>query len=202
MNWKKSKQGISTKKLNMYTLLDLSNNQLSGRILASLGALKALKLLNISCNKMCGKIPPSLGYLENIEMIDLSYNNLFGSIPSTLTKLQQLTSLDVSNNELRGRIPDGGKMGTMVLDPNYFTNNNGLCGIQIHLPWLEDDGLPLPPPTNTQVSQFFWEGVWIGYPIVLLLAIGIMVFTGYFTLPPPSNHLHHSHPLIQKRRRN
>ena len=157
MNWKKSNQGISTDKLNMYTLFDLSNIQLFCQILALLGTLKALKLLNISCNKFSGMIPTSLGYLENIKTLGLSQNNIFGSIPPTLTKLQQLTILDLSNNELRGRIPNGGKMGAMVLDPNYFANNSWLCSIQIRLPCSEDDGLPLPspPPTNTNDSCFF-----------------------------------------------
>ena len=108
----------------------------------SLYTLKALKLLT------------SLGYLENIETLDLSHKNLSGSTPPTLTKLQQLTILDVS--KLRGRIPNGGKMGTLMLDPNYFANNSGLCGIQIRLSCFEDDGLPLPspPPTNTRVIRY------------------------------------------------
>ena len=81
-------------------------------------------------------------------------------------------------------------MGTMVLDPNYFANNNGLYDIQIHLQCPEDDEPPIPPPPliNTYEPQFLWEGVLIRYPIGLLLAIRIMVFIGYFTLPPPSNY--------------
>ncbi|RVX12757.1 putative inactive leucine-rich repeat receptor kinase XIAO [Vitis vinifera] len=139
--------------LNMYTLLDLSNNQLSGQIPASLGALKALKLLNISCNKLSGKIPTSFGDLENIETLDLSHNKLSGSIPQTLTKLQQLTILDVSNNQLTGQIPDGGQMGTMVLDPNYYANNSGLCGMQIHVSCLLGRHLFVWP----------WAAAWAGY---------------------------------------
>ena len=170
----------------------------------TLGFRASQKLLNISCNKFSWMIPKSLGYLENIETLGLSHNNIFGSIPPTLTKLQQLTILDVSNNELRGRIPNGGKMGARVLDPHYFANNSWLCSIQIRLPCSEDDGLPLPspPPTNTHESSFLWKGVWIGYPIGLLLTIGIMVFIGYFTLPPPSNRQHHSNPPIRGQRRN
>ena len=202
VSWKNSKQGISTNKLNIYTLLDISNNQLSGQIPASLGDLKALKLLNISHNKLSGKIPTSLGDLENIETLDFSHNNLSGSIPLTLIKLQQLTILDVSNNELTGRIPNGGQMGTMVLNPNYFANNSKLCGIQIRVPCPEDDRLPLlPPPSSIKKHEpwFLWEGVWIGYPIGLLVAIGIMVLTGYFALPPPSSCRHRSHRRIRGR---
>ncbi|KAJ9697694.1 hypothetical protein PVL29_007020 [Vitis rotundifolia] len=200
VNWKNSKQGISSDNLNIYTLLDLSNNQLSGQIPASLGALKALKLLNISHNKLSGKIPTSFGDLENIETLDMSHNKLTGSIPQTLTKLQQLTILDVSNNQFTGRIPDGGQMGTMVLDPNYYANNSGLCGMQIHVSCPEDEPPPLTKPQEHDHKEpwFLWEGAWIGYPVGLLLAISIIFLTGYFTLPPPSNRRHHPQRPIRR----
>lgn len=58
VNWNKSKQGLSTHNLDIYTLLDSSNNQLSGKIPASLGALKALKTtLNISYYNYSTMIP-------------------------------------------------------------------------------------------------------------------------------------------------
>ncbi|KAL6341187.1 hypothetical protein AAG906_032303 [Vitis piasezkii] len=58
VNWKKSKQGLSTHNLDIYSLLDLSNNQLSGKIPASLCALKALKTtLNISYYNYSTMIP-------------------------------------------------------------------------------------------------------------------------------------------------
>ncbi|KAL6340889.1 hypothetical protein AAG906_032000 [Vitis piasezkii] len=84
------------------------------------------------------EVQVSLEFRDLISL-DLSHNKLSGSIPQTLTKLQQLTILDVSNNQLTGRIPDGGQMGTMVLDPNYYANNSGLCGMQIHLSCPEDE---------------------------------------------------------------
>ena len=64
MNWKKSKQGLPSHNIDMCFLLDLSNNQLSCEIPASLGALKALKMLNLYHNKVFGKVPASLGDLQ------------------------------------------------------------------------------------------------------------------------------------------
>ena len=54
VNWKKSKQGLSSHNLELYSLLDLSMNQLFGEIPTSLGRLNGLKLLNISLNILHG----------------------------------------------------------------------------------------------------------------------------------------------------
>ena len=204
VNWKKYKQGLSSHYIDMYFLLDLSNNQLSSEIPASLGALKALKMLNLSFNKLFGKIPASLGDLQNIEGLDLSHNKLSGPIPFAFTKLQQLTTLDVSKNKLTGRIPVGGQMNTMV-DPNFYANNSGLCGFQIHVPCPED----LPPAPKLQKHDnkdepwILQEAVGIGYPIGFLLTIGIIFLAGYFNPSPPSNsrrpRRHHPHRLIRQR---
>ena len=204
VNWKKSKQGLSIRNLDIYTLLDLSKNQLSGEIPASLGALKALKLLNVSYNKLSGKIPDSFGDLENVESLDFSHNQLSGSIPQTLVKLNQLGNLDVSNNQLKGRIPVGGQMNSMA-DPIYYANNSGLCGMQIHVACPEDQPPP-PPPGGSAVHDtkdpwFIWEGVGIGYPIGFLFAVGIIFLTGYFTPPPSTNHRYHRRQRQSIRRR-
>ena len=187
VNWNKSKQGLSSHDLDMYFLLDLSSNQLSGEIPASLGALKALKLLNISHNKLSGKIPASLSDLENLESLDLSHNQLSGSIPPTLTKLQQLTTFDVSNNQLTGQIPIGGQMDTM-LDPNYYAKNSGLCGAQIQVTCPEEQSPPSKPQEhNNKEPWFSWGGVGIGYPVGFVLQIVIIFLTGYFSPSRPSN---------------
>ena len=129
VNWKKSKQGLSSHNLELYSLLDLSMNQLFGEIPTSLGRLNGLKLLNISHNILHGNVPISLDDLKILESLDLSHNKLSGLIPQSLAKLQQLSVLDVSNNKLTGKIPVGGQMDTMN-DPNFFANNSLLCGLQ------------------------------------------------------------------------
>ena len=181
VNWKKSKQGLSSNNLKLYSLLDLSSNQLSGEIPASLGSLKALKLLNVSFNKIYGRIPKSLGDLKNVESLDLSHNNLSGSIPQSLAKLQQLTILDVSNNKLIGKIPVGSQMDTMN-DPKFYANNSGLCGMQIRVPCPKDMSPTKPPRVESKEIWFSWEGVGIGYALGFFIAVGIFYHTEYFVL--------------------
>nr|GEY23678.1 leucine-rich repeat-containing protein [Tanacetum cinerariifolium] len=67
VNWKKSYQGLPSGNLDIYSLLDLSNNRISGEIPPVLGNLKALKI-NIKCPEV---IPPSEGRVEEEE--DLSW---------------------------------------------------------------------------------------------------------------------------------
>ncbi|XP_030973944.1 receptor-like protein 46 [Quercus lobata] len=195
VNWKKSKQGLSFDNLKLYSLLDLSMNQLSGEIPASLGSLNALKLLNISFNNLYGRLPTCLGYLENLESLDLSHNNLSGSIPQSLAKLQQRTILDVNNNKLSGKIPVGSKMDTMD-DPSSYTNNSELCGMQIQVPCPEDLSPTKPPRVEKKEAWFSWEGMGIGYVIGFFVTVGILYLTNSFLPTKPPNYLHQ-----QRRRR-
>ncbi|KAK1361930.1 LRR receptor-like serine/threonine-protein kinase GSO1 [Heracleum sosnowskyi] len=169
VNWKNALRGLSSHSRHIYSLLDLSNNKLSGDIPASLGILKGLKLLNISNNELSGYIPQSFGDLESIETLDLSNNNITGTIPQVFRKLNQLSVLDVSNNKLSGKIPQGGQMDTMD-DLSYYANNSGLCGIQIRVKCLEDELTTDAhekegDDVDEQDTWFLWEGVWIGFPL-------------------------------------
>ncbi|KAJ9535769.1 hypothetical protein OSB04_un001083 [Centaurea solstitialis] len=160
----------------MYSLLDLSNNKISGEIPTSLGNLKSLKVLNISNNNISGHIPVSFGNLTGIESLDLSHNKISGSIPESLEKLDGLGILDVSNNRLIGKIPMGGHKSTMN-GLKYFANNSGLCGMQINITCPND----ITPSEGTQeaeddeqLSWIFWVGTWIGFPIGFFSSILIM----------------------------
>lgn len=176
-NWKNSFRGLSRRNLNIYSLLDLSDNRISGEIPASLGNLKGLKLLNISHNSISGKIPTSFGNLEGIETLDLSHNEISGLIPQSLAKLDELAILDVSNNMLSGKIPLGGQMNTMN-DLRYFANNSGLCGMQIMIKCPEDI-IPTDGSEEEEEKQswILWEGAWVGFPIGFFITILIM---GYY----------------------
>ncbi|KAJ9556519.1 hypothetical protein OSB04_011133 [Centaurea solstitialis] len=181
VNWKNYFHGLSSHFIDIYSLLDLSNNRISGEIPTSLGNLQSLKLLNISYNNISGYIPRSFGNLKSIESLDMSHNKISGSIPQSLAKLGELTILDVHNNKLTGKIPRGGQMDTMN-EVKYFANNSGLCGMQIKITCPED----IAPPSSEgseeaeddeKLSWIFWVGTWIGFPVGFFSSILIMGYS-------------------------
>ncbi|KAL3528901.1 hypothetical protein ACH5RR_008223 [Cinchona calisaya] len=112
--------------LNLMSGLDLSCNQLTGKIPPEFGALSDILALNLSNNHLIGSIPSSLSMLKQIESLDLSVNHLTGAIPSELTKLNSISVFNVSYNNLSGKIPDKGQFAS--LDESNFNGNPGLCG--------------------------------------------------------------------------
>ncbi|XP_059070364.1 receptor-like protein Cf-9 homolog [Cryptomeria japonica] len=112
------------------TGMDLSNNQLNGKIPWDFGKLKGLRYLNLSMNNLSGIIPPSLGDMTELESLDLSTNRLSGKIPEEIELATSLAVLNLSYNNLSGSIPQGQQMTTF---PNTSYSGN---------PYLE--GCPLP----------------------------------------------------------
>ncbi|MCO5587940.1 hypothetical protein L7F22_041893 [Adiantum nelumboides] len=122
-------------KLNYTTsaYLQLSNNEFTGLIPASLGNFSMLSFVFLGSNKLTGSIPltltnlpllnldlshnelnssisPSLGNLSCLATLDLFSNNLSGNIPAELENLSHLYHFNVSfNAELAGTIPKGGR---------------------------------------------------------------------------------------------
>ncbi|KAJ9556127.1 hypothetical protein OSB04_010741 [Centaurea solstitialis] len=178
LNWKSSFQSLSSQNLDIYSVLDLSNNKISGEIPASLANLKYLKQLNLSHNNISGLIPTSFGLMKSTESLDLSHNKISGLIPESLTKLDELTYLDVSNNWLTGKIPVGGQMTTMD-ELKFYANNSGLCGMQIRIKCPEDISLSEQPREmeDDNDSWISWEGTLIGFPIGFFSSIMIMAYS-------------------------
>ncbi|CAN7064945.1 unnamed protein product, partial [Brassica rapa subsp. trilocularis] len=86
--------------------LDLSYNNInSSSFLAELGRLTNLESLDLSNNDLVGKVPSSISNLSRLTYLDLSSNNLNSSIP-LLYNLTKLSSLDLSNNRLQGKVPE------------------------------------------------------------------------------------------------
>ena len=85
--------------------LDLSNNNLQGRIPITIGNLENLEYLNLSNNNIKGRIPGLFRKFKNLKTIDLGENELTGNIPNTINKLQSLQELKLNNNKLEGQLP-------------------------------------------------------------------------------------------------
>ena len=87
--------------------IDLSSNNLIGKIPEEIVLLDGLVNLNLSWNHLSGVIPNKIGEMRSLESLDLSRNMLSGEIPATLSNLTFLSYLDLSYNNLTGRIPSG-----------------------------------------------------------------------------------------------
>lgn len=109
--------------------LDLSYNELQGKIPDEFGEMMALQVLELAHNQLSGEIPSSLGQLKNLGVFDASHNRLQGHIPDSFSQLSFLVQIDLSNNELTGEIPARGQLST--LPASQYANNSGLCGVPL-----------------------------------------------------------------------
>lgn len=109
--------------------LDVSYNELHGKLPDEMGEMIALQVLDISHNQLSGEIPSSLGNLKNLGVFDASHNRLQGQIPDSFSNLSFLVQIDLSNNDLTGQIPQRGQLST--LPASQYANNPGLCGVPL-----------------------------------------------------------------------
>ncbi|GKV30605.1 hypothetical protein SLEP1_g39399 [Rubroshorea leprosula] len=116
--------------------LDLSSNQLSGKLPNCMMYWSSLQILNLANNHFFGKIPTFVGSLSLIETFDLQNNNLFGKIPSSLRNCSKLQFLGLSNNRLSGIIPSwigerSNSLNFLLLKSNHFGGE-----IPLEICWL------------------------------------------------------------------
>ncbi|KAJ1276013.1 hypothetical protein BS78_05G181400 [Paspalum vaginatum] len=83
--------------------IDLSSNQLTGRIPEGIASLGGVINLNLSRNQLSGKIPNKIGAMQSLESLDLSENKIHGEIPQSLTNITYLSYLDSSFNNPKYR---------------------------------------------------------------------------------------------------
>ncbi|KAJ9135519.1 hypothetical protein P3X46_032697 [Hevea brasiliensis] len=110
----------------LLSVLDLSQNSLTGSIPPSFGSLGNLTILDISSNFLSGSIPPGIRMLFKLQYLNLSSNQLSSSIPAQLGDFGKLVDLDVSLNSLSGSLPVNlfpapNQLQIVVLKDNGFT---------------------------------------------------------------------------------
>lgn len=80
------------------TILDLSDNKLTGALPAEIKELSELRELDVSENHMTG-IPAEIGQLSKLMILDYSNNQITG-IPMELANLTRLELLDLRGNNV------------------------------------------------------------------------------------------------------
>uniref|UniRef100_A0A803PYC6 Leucine-rich repeat-containing N-terminal plant-type domain-containing protein n=1 Tax=Cannabis sativa TaxID=3483 RepID=A0A803PYC6_CANSA len=91
-------------KLKATTIIDLSHNNLFGKLSDCFEGFQKLIVLNLGYNMLSGQIPSSIN-MKTIETLQLRHNNFSGNLPSSLKNCTSLQVLDLANNNLEGKIP-------------------------------------------------------------------------------------------------
>jgi Leucine-rich repeat (LRR) protein len=129
--------------------LNISVNQISGRLPSSLRFMNSslaiylgannltgsvpllpekLLVLDLSRNSLSGPIPSEFGAPELVEL-DVSSNRINGTVPASLCQFPNLLHLDVSNNDLTGHLPQCRNVSSDDLGlTTLILYNNNLSG--------------------------------------------------------------------------
>ncbi|GLU19549.1 hypothetical protein SLE2022_357950 [Rubroshorea leprosula] len=116
--------------------LDVSHNQLFGKLPDCMTRSTSLRILNLANNNLSGKIPSSIGSLSRLESLDLQNNNFSGEIPGALGNCSALQFLDLNYNSFSGIIPAW--IGERLSSLNFLLlrSNNFSGDIPLQLCWL------------------------------------------------------------------
>ncbi|XP_047251263.1 receptor-like protein Cf-9 homolog [Capsicum annuum] len=112
----------------MVSILDLSNNYLSGTINTTFNAENRLSIINLYGNKLKGKVPPSLINCRYLEFLDLGDNELNDTFPSLLGGLPGLKILSFRSNKLHGPISDSRTNNSFAQIRVIDLSSNGFSG--------------------------------------------------------------------------
>ncbi|CAI9090969.1 OLC1v1025869C1 [Oldenlandia corymbosa var. corymbosa] len=109
-NW----AGVSCNSDGFVERLDISNMNLSGQVSEQIEGLKSLAFLNISCNEFSSALPASLGRLASLKIIDVSQNNFVGKFPVGLGSAPELKVINASSNNFEGLLPEDLSNATLL----------------------------------------------------------------------------------------
>ncbi|KAM0013745.1 putative non-specific serine/threonine protein kinase [Helianthus debilis subsp. tardiflorus] len=137
--------------IELVKIINLSSNNLTGKIPDKLTDLHKLIALDLSMNALVGEIPSNIGEMKELLILDLSRNNLRGGLPSSMSQMTLLNYLDVSYNSLSGRIPSSTQLQSF--EPSRYTGNAGLCGPPLSKYCPGDKEIGGPPVTRENTDD-------------------------------------------------
>ncbi|KAM6581702.1 hypothetical protein CsatA_005476 [Cannabis sativa] len=157
--------------LGLLRVIDLSSNNLTGKIPQELTNLVELVQLNLSMNNLNDAIPMEIGNLKKLDSLDLSHNKLSGVIPTSLASISTLSLLDLSNNKLSGRIPTGTQLQSF--NASVYIHNHGLYGPPLTNSCVGDESPNGPQDHLGSVEDsedwidmsWLHKGIWVGFVI-------------------------------------
>lgn len=120
------KLSASIGNLTALTELYLHYNQFTGTLPSSIGNLVNLVQLNLSVNFFSGDIPASLGNLTNVVYMYLHSNSFSGNMPASIGNLASVVILSLYSNQLSGSIP--ASIGNLSHLNSLWLYNNQLSG--------------------------------------------------------------------------
>ncbi|KAK9072524.1 hypothetical protein SSX86_008958 [Deinandra increscens subsp. villosa] len=168
--------------LGLVKLINLSRNNLTGKIPNELTDLHDLIALDLSMNALIGEIPSKIGQMKELLILDLSRNNLSRSIPSSMSNMTLLNYLDVSYNNLSGRIPLGTQLQSF--EPSRYIGNAGLCGLPMSKYCPGDKELEVPPVIDKSeddgqdiddLQRWFYIGGATGFAMGFVIVCGALL---------------------------
>ncbi|KAL4626220.1 hypothetical protein ACB092_05G080200 [Castanea dentata] len=175
--------------LSLVTCIDLSGNNLTGRIPFEITSLTRLDTLNLSMNHLFGNIPKNIGDLQLLETLDFSNNKLFGPIPESMSSLTFLVHLNLSFNNLTGRIPSGDQLQT-INDATMYKGNPLLCGppLLTKCPGDETSDDPTITDAEDKPNGDDYERIWFYASIGLGFVVGFWSVCGTILLKKSWRH--------------
>uniref|UniRef100_A0A5B6YV36 Uncharacterized protein n=2 Tax=Davidia involucrata TaxID=16924 RepID=A0A5B6YV36_DAVIN len=164
--------------LGLVTNMDLSKNNLSGKIPSELTSLLELQSLNLFENHFTGRIPEKIGDMRQLESLDFSVNQLFGEIPSSMSSLTFLSNLNLSCNNMTGRIPSSTQLqgfsessfaGNCRCGPPLTEN----CNENVLAPNAGNEG---EEDEGFKVDWFFIVSMVLGFVVGFWAVLGPLLF--------------------------
>ncbi|GMP21938.1 hypothetical protein CsSME_00000147 [Camellia sinensis var. sinensis] len=175
----KGKESEYGNTLGLLKCIDLSSNELVGKIPKQVGSLAGLVSLDLSRNNLTGNIIQEVGWMKMLESLDLSANELSGLIPDGLADLNFLSVLNLSNNRLSGKIPISTQLQSF--DPSVYSGNPELCGLPLpnKCPGEEIVVEPLvivQEDDDNFITTGFYISMGLGFTLGFWTVFGTMIF--------------------------